>query len=1238
MTNQELGEAGTPFVPQRALGLVDQSYYLIGVGASAGGLDAIKQLIAQLPADFPHSFVIVQHISPDYKSLMSEILGRETKLAVKEITDNMEVHPGHIYLIPPKANIVIQGTPQDNSPAKDASADDNGFSGLRFSLVNPSPRPKLNLPTDIFFQSLAEAVGDRSIAIILSGTGSDGSRGLRAVKDRDGFVLVQDPMTASFDGMPRAALATKLVDVVAPPDAMFSEIKRYFEMRESGIINAEQLFKDEKQFSELLSLVSRIAEIDFSQYKEPTLKRRIARRMMLCNCVSAEKYLAYVKDNPGELSVLHREFLVGVTNFFRDLPMWRHLEEAVIPVLFDGQAEDPPIKIWSVGCSTGEEAYTIALLLEAYRRKNHLERDFRVYATDVNENAIQSAKDGIYSSSVFEEIPEAFRTSDLINYQAGTLHISREIRKKMIFSVHNIIEDPPYVNTDLLICRNMLIYLSPEMQKKVIALFSFSLRKDGFLFLGVAETVPRDKMGFQPLSSAARIYKNTNKTKLGLLRSNLNVQMPQSAFLPRAGRPHTSSIKRNLASINLLVDPLLSRTKSCIFVLDEVGQIIESFGDYKRYIDIPDRSFSSNLIELVPDRLKSALSLSLREAAKSGNAEKLGVRFATKAGEKLILNVHAQKFEWDTHAIAFSVIVNEANEPPTTKHDLRQHEAPEDENQTKYIGQLEDEIESLQEMLSATTEDLSVANEELQSANEELIASNEELQANNEEMQSTNEELHTVNAENMEKIIELEHAYADIENLLDNADLATLFLDTELRIRRFSRGLACYFELNVNDVGRYLSNFSPNLPAKAMTTLLDDAGRAVESDEYTRREFRCQDGHWVFCRVKPFRTLSGEIDGVVITFTDITEIKRLEEEVRTQRDRLEGLLESEGAGYWDWNIPEKTKFMSARFKQMFGYDEHEIANTVASWQAIIHPDDLPKVLSSFDAHLKSQGSIPYDNEVRYYHRDGSIVWVICRGRVIEWAEDGSPARVMGVHIDITPQKLREEKVQKQAEELQRFAFIAAHDLLQPANTITSSLDIIREDLEESLSEDNKALMGFVTAASVRLKARVNGILEYARLQDQALEFTRLSLAKIASGCVDDLRALIEEAGAKVSIGRLPKALGAPGLVARVFQNLLSNAIKYRDPERGCEIIIERAPAPAGFIGVRVTDNGIGIPEAHRTKVFELFARLHPDSDYEGSGVGLALCERIVARHDGRIWVEDNPSGGSSFVFILKKPG
>ena len=1227
--------------PERSLGKVDHSFYLIGVGASAGGLDAIKQLLSQVRPNFPHSLVLVQHISPDYKSLMSEILGRETTLPVKEVEDDMAIEPGHIYLIPPRSNIVIQGTKGDSRGDVGDGRAGKSHEGLRFSLIDPSPRPGLNLPIDVFLLSLAEAVEERGVAIILSGTGSDGSRGLRAVKDRDGFVMVQDPKTAGFDGMPRAAIATGIADLILSPDAMIPELNRFFEMRESGIMNVGSLFKGaDAEFSEIIKMVSKKAEIDFGSYKLPTLQRRMARRMGLRGHSSSKSYLEFLKTDPSEVNVLYGEFLVGVTNFFRDYPVWETLNDLALHKLFEDGPADQPVRVWSVGCSTGEEAFSIAMLLERFREENDIERDFRIFASDVNEESIQAAKRGVYPESIRDEIPEVYLHNGYMSFLSGTFSVAQSIRNRVVFAVHNVMEDAPYTRTDLIVCRNLLIYLSPDVQAKVMTHFSFSLRKDGFLLLGAAETTGNHGGMFEPISARARIYRNTRRIESARSRGKMALEFPTPAIMPRNRRLSLRDAENASSGQLDLLNGVLKETNACICIVDETARILRTFGELGDLLTIPASGFSSNVLELVNEKLRSPIALILRRAELDGTAEKRDIR-VTEGESTRIVNVQCRRITWESSPVAycFTFTTNRIEGPADPPGRPQDHILKGDENlsasQSGYLTHLEAEVQSLQDMLSATAEDLGASNEELQTTNEELLAANEELQANNEETQSINEELHTVNAENAEKISELENATSDINNLLATADLGILLLNAELNIRRFSVGLTRYIELEQSDVGRPLDNFSTKLQSGGMALLLDDARLARDYGKESGRELRRKDGGWVYVRTRPFRSIRGERAGVVISILDVTELKILEYEVRNQRDRFEGILEAEAAGYWDRNIPEKTEYMSPRFKSMLGYEDHELENTPDSLRSVMHPDDVPMIDKSLQRHINSSGKEPFDNEIRYYHKDGSVVWVLTRGRIVEWGADRQPVRMMGVHIDITHLKHREEEVRRKAEGVRRFAFIAAHDLLQPMNTIEDSVNFLLEELPKAEDPDVRAVFGFLENATARMRARVGGILEYARLQDEKLEFEDIDLHEIAEECVEHLKVQIGEIGAEVTLEPLDKATGSPGLITTVFQNLLSNALKYRNLDRTCKIWIGPSSAPAGMVGVRITDNGIGIDDAFRTKVFELFARLHTDEEYEGSGLGLALSESIIQQHGGTINIADGNDGGSAFTFTLR---
>ncbi len=1227
----EIIEAGS----RRQLGEVDQSFYIIGVGASAGGLDAIKQLVGQADADFPHSFVIIQHISPDHKSLMSEILTRETKMRVLEVTDDMALQPGHIYLIPPKSNVVIQGTMDDTQPSL-ANASLLTKKGLRFSLVAPSPRPQLNLPIDIFFHSLAEAVGDRAIAIVLSGTGTDGSRGLRTVKDRDGFVMVQDPETADFDGMPAAAIATQIVDMVAAPDAMISEIRRFIAMRDEGVFNIDTLFRNaEESFQDLLVRISEGAGIDFTQYKKPTLKRRIARRVALTHSNSLKEYVQFVDDNPAELGVLHREFLVGVTNFFRDLPAWNTLLEKIIPKLFAEGDQDQPVKVWSVGCSTGEEAYTIALILEKYRLDHGIARDFRVFASDVNEDAILSAKDGIYPESVLEEIPGQYRRTDFMSFHGGTFHISSNIRNRLIFNTHNVLQEPPYINTDLITCRNLLIYVSPDMQKKVLSLFSFSLRSNGFLFLGAAENVMHQFAKFETEISAARIFKNTRTHQRTAIRATIDPWRSFSAPLPRLRRLATREQQRSSSMVGTVLEQSLTNVDGCLIIIDEGGNILETFGNYRRFVNLPEQAFSANIFDLVHERLKSSFSLLIRQAETEGHSKSIDTRCAL--GDRIEqIDIFCERIEWETQPLAYSLMLRRTDQVSILKSGADGGQKGGSGTDHTEIARLESEIETLREMLNATTEDLGISNEELQTANEELTVSNEELQANNEEMQSINEELHTVNAENAEKIVQLEAANADVENLLNTADLAVVFLDETLAIRRFNPAITRYVDLKQTDAGRRLTSFASSFTTQAYKAILEDAERASRGGDEINREAQLSDGSWALVRSRPFKLRdSGEHSGVVVTALDITTSKILQEEVRIQRDRLEGLLESEAAGYWELDLLTGTEYLSPRCREMLLLDSDNAAEPAQNWRNRLSQDDLTRLDAALQEHIKSKGKIPYDEEVCFQHPSGEDIWVQRRGRVIEWSDDGRPLKALGVHLDISRLKAREMRVSQDAENIFGFAYTTAHGLTQPVNTSQQCLEELAHGIEEGDIENVANIIDTMQGINTRMGQSVAAVVEFSKLFSEGIELQNLDLRGVAESCAMDMAKLVESVDAQLDIAKMPNVYGRPELIARVFQSLIGNSIKFRHLERPCKISIKAKPLKNDMVQVTVSDNGIGVNPAVRDKAFELFYKYHKDPSYNGVGTGLAVCRRIVNIHGGTIAFGDDDGNGTSVVFTLQ---
>ncbi len=1231
------------------LGTVDTSYYLIAVGASAGGLDAIKAFLGQVPENCRHSFIFLQHISPDHKSLMKELLERETSLKVVEVEDDLPLLPGHVYTVSPKANVIIKGTnplarrgvDAGESLALDEALDTpRNEQGLRFSLIEQPPRPKLNFPIDLFFESVAEAVRDRAVAIILSGTGSDGSRSLRTIKDAEGVVMVQEPSTAAFDGMPSAAIATQLVDFVLPPDEMMRELQQYFRLRESGGASVESIFAgSEKEFESILAAVSEVARIDFSQYKSSTLQRRIARRMVIRKCHTLEQYEHLVAEDPEEAAVLHREFLVGVTHFFRDLPAWDALGKEVLPKLFASDDDgDEPIRVWSVGCSTGEEAYTIAMFMEEFRRRAEINRDFRIFATDVDPAAISVAKEGLYPPSALEDISPEY-VDRYVTYGTGGIQVARELRKKLIFSVHNALEDPPFIRSDLIVCRNMMIYVSPPMQSQLLATFAYSLLPRRFLFLGASEGVERALARFRPLDKRWRIFQNANK-----------MSNRAHSFPPFLSRHSSKSVVvsnwinekgQSKADTQLgFLEGALEGLGASVIVVDPRMHVVETYGDYRRYMTLPKDSFSARLPDLVPPRLATSLSLLVNRASKGEDARLDPIR-VSEGDELRELDLYCRKFVYDDGAALFAIVLRQSEiDLGGMGHRISNGASggtasPE---QTRYILELESELEATRETLETTVEDLGVANEELQTSNEELMSTNEELQAANEEMQSVNEELHTVNAERAEKIGELESARADIENFLNSTDIASVFLDLDLRIRHFSSSIKGYFHLGESDIGRPLAHFSSSLRAEDNHRLLTEAKEVLKSGELHLADVESIDGQYFQARIRPYANLTGVTAGVVLSFVDITQVNRLKNEIKERNQTLEAVLESELAGYFEWNLRDETCYLSPRYKQLLGYADDEIENTVAAAKALVHPDDLPAAMEMVERHIESRCKVPYDIELRYLHKSGATVWVWSRGTVIQWDESGKPVRFVGGHVDISGLKDREAATLERAEEIRRFAFISSHDLREPLSTIESYVELLEGELGDPPSDSTRHLMDVIRRSSQRMRKQVEGVLEYAKLRDGEPEFEVLDMAVLVRESVDALKTSWGKEPPEIDLGTLPEAWGSRALIGRVVQILIANSIKFQPPGQVAKVWVTGSPFSDNRVAFSISDNGVGIAREYRDQVFGLFSRLHARTEYEGAGLGLALCKRIMELHGGRIWVEEPIHGGTTIMFAIKRPG
>ncbi len=826
----------------------DSMACVVGLGASAGGLEALQTFFANMPPDSGLAFVVIQHLSPDYKSLMVELLSKTTTMNVLRIEDGMALEPNCVYLIPPKKNVTLFHQ--------------------KLLLADQEHGRGLNLPIDLFFRSMAEDLGERAVGIVLSGTGSDGTRGIRAIKESGGLVMAQDPDSAKFDGMPASVIATGLADYVLSPDKMPDQLIKFIShpflarTRPDG----ESLGMQEDALVKITAMLRKSTGVDFALYKPTTVVRRIERRMGIAQLQAMTDYLAYLHQSPSELTALYRDLLIGVTKFFRDTDAFDLIESKYIPALFDRKAKDPVIRLWSAGCATGEEAYSMAILCREEMNRRDINYDVKVFATDIDRSAIEVAGGGIYPASISGEISEE-RLKRFFVDKGGAYQVAREIREMVVFAPHNLLKDPPFTKIDLVSCRNMLIYLQPVLQQRVLSLFSFSLLEDGVLFLGGSETTGELATLYEPLDTKWKIFRR----RIGMapsLDSSISLAPSRERLLRSHFTPAASTRPPENTLIETVQEQLISRFAPLCLLIDEGGDLLHTFGPLPDYLRLPIGRATLNVVKMLPKELGLALSTALHRCIKD-REEVLynNIRQVSPSGTRM-LNLRVEPLPSGSgQQLRLLVFIEDTNvRPPVEGAPPPDYDQQSDQRQR--INDLEHELQMTRENLQATVEELETSNEELQATNEELLASNEELQSTNEELQSVNEELYTVNAEYQSKIGELTQLNNDIENLLVSSHVGTVFLDADLRIRKYTTAAALELNLLPHDVGRPIADLGHTI-LKSIAPSIPIAlhGRATDQVVASTPD------RWMLIRILPYQGNGNRIQGVVITLINITEMK-----------------------------------------------------------------------------------------------------------------------------------------------------------------------------------------------------------------------------------------------------------------------------------------------------------------------------------------------------------------------------
>ncbi|MDO8318548.1 chemotaxis protein CheB [Rhodoferax sp.] len=843
---------------------------IVGIGASAGGLAAIEAFFSGMPpgVDPGMAFVLVQHLDPDHKSLLTELIQRRTRMQVSEVTDGMVVQANRVYIIPPNRDMAfLNGTLQ---------------------LLEPAAPRGHRLPIDFLFSSLALDQHQRAIGIVLSGTGSDGTQGVRAIKNEGGMVMVQTPGSSEFDGMPQSALATGLVDYELPPAEMAAQLVAYtahaFGQLPHHISATEPL--SENAMRKIFVLLRTQTGHDFSQYKPSTIFRRIERRMAVHQIDGIDGYVKYLQQTPLEVQALFNDLLIGVTNFFRDPEAFVTLEEKLIPKLFEGKPAGAAVRVWCTGCSTGEEAYSIAILMQERLESLRASYKVQVFATDIDSRAIAVARAGVYPASIADDItPERLARFFTVEPGGSAYRVHKGIRDLLVFSEQDVIKDPPFSKLDLISCRNLMIYLNAELQKKLISLFHYALQPGGILFLGTSETAGEQGDLFTVLERKAKIYQRKEDFQ-GEQRAALGRFLPPLVERDLTLVAGKTALSSKLSLRELTEQTLLQQVSAVAALVNGNGDILYLHGRTGMYLEpAPGAAGINNILKMAREGLRRDLTVALHKAASGRSTVRaLGVHVRTN-GHFTLVNLSVCPVvggpDGALESPLFLVMLDKAADskavasktPPTLATPPSGLEA------NAQIAELNEELQAKEEYLRATNEELETTNEELKSSNEEMQSVNEELQSTNEEletskeeMQSINEELSTVNTELQTKVVDLSRANNDMNNLLAGTGIATIFVDHNLRIMRFTPAASGIINLILSDVGRPVAHIVNNLVG--YTTLLLDVQAVLRTLVPKEAEVATNDGKSYTLRILPYRTLDNVIEGAVITFVEVTDVKR----------------------------------------------------------------------------------------------------------------------------------------------------------------------------------------------------------------------------------------------------------------------------------------------------------------------------------------------------------------------------
>jgi two-component system CheB/CheR fusion protein len=1195
---------------------------IVGIGASAGGLESLERLFSNLPPTTGLAFIVVQHLSPDFRSLMDELIARHSEMPVVVAEDGMTVKADHIYLMPPRKEMIIRER--------------------QLVLTDKEPHA-FTLPIDTFFRSLAQDVGDQAVAIVLSGSGSDGSRGILDIKRAGGLVLAESAITAKFDGMPVSALATGVVEHVHSPEDLARVLCGLPPMT---ITTEDESLSDDPAMDAVLRMLRDQFGIDFSLYKTTTVGRRIQRRVDLMRISRLTDYVKRLQEEPEELDVLYQDLLIGVTQFFRDPAAFETLEREIIPKLCASVPPAEEIRVWIAGCATGEEAYSIAMLFWEHLASQNRPVRMKILATDVHQQSLEIAGAGIYGEDQLAHVsPE--RLQRFFTKRTSGYQISQELRSLIVFARHNVTKDAPFTKMHFISCRNMLIYLQPHAQRTVMSLFHFGLASGGVMFLGASESPGPLADEFVAIDEHWKIYRKRRDVQL-----LSQVRLPMQRQLPR--RPGNVEIPRSMTPDPLMLhtyDQLLDRFMPPGFLLDEDRNLIDSFAGAEKLLEVRRRRPSQNILDLVHEDLRTVLAGAIQRCAKDRvRVAYSGVRIPLDEGE-LRCTITAEPLHHPRTGTRHILITfldiagGELGRRVTSSEPTPAPVHVASEASRERMDTLESELAYTRETLQATIEELETSNEEMQATNEELVASNEELQSTNEELHSVNEELYTVNAEYQQKISELKELNSDMAHLLEGTDVGTVFLDRELRIRRFTSRIASVFRFQPTDVGRMISDFSHNIERPA---LMDEIEQARREGTTVEDEVRDRSGTPFFLRILPYRIRengfsrsTNTIDGVVITLMDMSALDK----ARASIVQLSSIVESSEDAIVGKRLDGTITSWNRGAQQMYGYTPEEVVGkNVRMLMAPGSENELDGIVERIrrGERIEHKQSFRVTKDGTHldvsvtispiYDATGALIGLSAISRDI--------SKMVAAQRELEERQRRITTLLAQTEDIARrreqFLAMLSHELRNPLAAVINASALLVDNVERDRISHCQAV---IDRQAKHMKRLLDDLLDVSRITRGKFELRteELDLRRALDAAIESVTPLFDQRAVKLVTEMMPVPLPVHGDANRLMQvvvNLLSNAANYSPRNSKVRLIVTVENNAAVL---RVIDHGVGIEIELQQRIFDLFVQSEQrlDRSRGGLGVGLSLAKNIVELHGGTIEVNsDGPGKGADFKVTI----